>query len=90
MTQQMNQIEKQTLAGQAKRLHIAWMALIRAIKRTDWLMVLVVLDVIAGIGSLVLAAWAAETHEWLIMGWNLVIATTCIINFRNLWFLRNN
>lgn len=86
----MNQIEKQTLAGQFKRLHIAWQALIRAIKRTDWLMVLVVLDVIAGIGSLVIAAWAAETHEWLIMGWNLVNAATCIINFRNLWFLRNN
>ena len=62
----------------------------RAIKRTDWRMVLVVLDVIAGIGSLALAAWAAETHEWLIMGWNLVNAATCIVNFRNLWFLRNN
>jgi hypothetical protein len=86
----MNQIEKQTIAGQVKRLHIVWQALIRDIKRTDWLMVLVVLDVIAWIGSLVIAAWAAETHEWLIMGWNLVNATTCIINFRNLWFLRNN
>ena len=86
----MDKIEEQTLAGQFKRLHIAWKALIRAVKRTDWLMVLVVLDVIAGIGSLVIAAWAAETHEWLIMGWNLVNATTCIINFRNLWFLRNN
>lgn len=86
----MDKIEKQTLAGQFKRLHIAWKALIRAVKRTDWLMVLVVLDVIAGIGSLVIAAWAAETHEWLIMGWNLVNATTCIVNFRNLWFMRNN
>lgn len=86
----MNQIEKQTLAGQVERLHIAWQALVRAFKRTNCWLVLVVLDVIAGIGSLVLAAWAAETHEWLIMGWNLVNAATCIINFRNLWFMRNN
>ena len=86
----MNQIEKQTLAGQVERLHIAWQALVRAFKRTNWWMVMVVLDVIAGIGSLVMAAWAAETHEWLIMGWNLVNATTCIINFRNLWFMRKN
>ena len=86
----MNQIEKQTIAGQSKRLHIAWKALIRAIKRINWWMVLVVLDVIAGIVSMLLAAWASETHEWLIMGWNLVNASTCIINFRNLWFMRNN
>ena len=86
----MNQIEKQTLAGQFGRLHIAWQALVRAFKRANWWMILVVLDVIAGIVSLVIAAWAAETHEWLIMGWNLVNATSCIINFRNLWFMRNN
>ena len=86
----MNQIEKQTLAGQFERLHIAWQALVRAFKRANWWLILVVLDVIAGIGSLVIAAWAAETHEWLIMGWNLVNAATCIINFRNLWFMRNN
>ena len=86
----MNQIEKQTLAGQFERLHIAWQALVRAFKRANWWLILVVLDVIAGIGSLVIAAWAAETHEWLIMGWNLVNAATCIVNFRNLWFLRNN
>ena len=85
----MNQIEKQKLAGQIERLHIAWKDLIRAIKRTNWWLILVVLDVIAGIGSLVLVAWAAETNEWLIMGWNLVNASTCIINFRNLWFMRN-
>jgi len=86
----MNQIEKQTLAGQIKRLHIAWQALVRAFKRANWWLILVVLDVIAGIVSLVIAAWAAETHEWLIMGWNLVNATTGIINFRNLWFMRKN
>ena len=85
----MNQIKKQTIAGQFERLHIAWKALIRAIKRINWWQVLVVLDVVAGIGSLVIAAWAAEKHEWLIMGWNLVNASTCIINFRNLWFMRN-
>ena len=86
----MNQIEKQTLAWQFKRLHIAWKALVRAFKCANWWKILVVLDVIVGIGSLVMAAWAAETHEWLIMGWNLVNATTCIINFRNLRFMRNN
>ena len=86
----MDKIEKQTLAGQFKRLHIAWQALVRAFKRANWWLILVVFDVIAGIGSLVIAAWAAETHEWLIMGWNLVNAATCIINFRNLWFMRNN
>lgn len=86
----MTQVKKQTLAGQFERLHIAWKALVRAFKRANWWLILVVLDVIAGIGSLVLAAWAAETHEWLIMGWNLVNASTCIINFRNLWFMRNN
>lgn len=86
----MNQNKKQTLAGQIERLHIAWQALVRAFKRANWWLILVVLDVIAGIVSLVIAACAAETHEWLIMGWNLVNATTSIINFRNLWFMRKN
>lgn len=86
----MNQIEKQTIAGQFKRLHIAWQALVRAFKRANWWLILVVLDVIAGICSLVIAALAAEAHEWLILGWNLVNAATCIINFRNLWFMRSN